>query len=685
MQIRQLSRRLVAVTVFLLVSIIVLSGIFLLPDRLAQHLLGRLSLETEIQISPVRVEYSLFSGELIVKDTDLYFDNGIQASADELRLRISPSQLWDERLAIDTLYLQNPYLNVDLDQIADVSTDIPPLQQPLMNFLRHLEFSKGGVYFHSDANSELQIAVELAFSEMLISRDSQSVLTISITGMPVQGEWQLLGEIAPGRNTLAGELDLKELPVKNLLDSLNIQSEEHWEQGLVSADQDITWSPQKGIELEGSVSIRNGLLGLSDHSRLRWENLDLTGVVFNQTGYSVARAEFTKADLLLDEQTFLTTPQQYPTVSSAEFSQSRLFRDFEHWSAKSPDATLTDLNGQFSWIEQALSLQATANRSGIPLSLESNINDDGAHLRMNVRGLDMAILPEAERLIAGYDLAGTRLYAAMQLSWQKGQVKSTGQLTLAEVKARQHGTPEIDLALIKSVMTDNKGSMSFVIPEQVLDNSTTINDAIVTQLRNAILETWTQVSQKPYEYLARLSGKEGTLEQPIEFATGRSELCPESMHTINHWINILNRRPGLALAFQGQASRAVDQAGLARHELEQDLMELYAAIHRKKPDKVTDIPVEIRLQLVEQMYLRINNRKLPDISEQDQQRRVRKAEQWLLSHWPVKQEVLLELARARAESLRESLEEGGLAAQRLQLEPVRIVNEPAKMQLELVY
>ena len=690
MLIRQLSRRLVVITVLLLVLITALSGALLLPDYLAQRLIDRLVSETDIQISPVRVEFSLFSGELIAKDMDLKFGPGVQASADELRLRIKLTQLWDERLAIETLYLQSPYISINLDQMdASSLQDSPKSQHILSNSVQQLEFGKGGLYLQGSASEQGHpLAVGLAYSGMQINSDGESNLDITINGLPTKGEWQFKGVFDTEQYELSGELDFRELPLGKILNSLNIHSVQRWEQGLVSASQDVTWSPKRGIALEGSASIGHGELKFSGSSRVRWEELDLTGVTLTPDSYAIARAQFENADILLDESTFLKLGQLFPSVFSVGFSNSRLFSNPESWQLKKTATELTALNGQLSRTGEALVLQATALVSySIPVSLESKIiPEEGTHLRANVRALALSELPEAARVIAGFDLSGTELYTALQLTWQEGKVKSKGQLTLAGTRIQvQKENPVIDLPLVKAAMTDNKGRMRFAVPEQTLDTKAGATDSIITQLQQAIAKSWEVVSREPYQYLGRLSGSKEVLQQPIDFVTGEAVLSPESGAIIKQWVHILNRRPGLQLGFQGLASRKGDRSPLAQHELEQDLIELYAAIHQKNSEKVSDIPADIRLQLIEQMYLRVNHLKLPEISEETREQRVQKAERWLLKNWPVKNEDFLHLAELRGEALRETLEEAGLAGNRLRLEPARVVDKQARSAFKLIY
>ena len=76
MQYQSKSYWFVSIAVGLCFFLALLSGFFLLPERLAQHFLHRLSLQSGVSIIPVQAHFSIVRGKLILRDTDLRMANG---------------------------------------------------------------------------------------------------------------------------------------------------------------------------------------------------------------------------------------------------------------------------------------------------------------------------------------------------------------------------------------------------------------------------------------------------------------------------------------------------------------------------------------------------------------------------------------------------------------------------------
>ena len=140
------------------------------------------------------------------------------------------------------------------------------------------------------------------------------------------------------------------------------------------------------------------------------------------------------------------------------------------------------------------------------------------------------------------------------------------------------------------------------------------------------------------------------------------------------------------MSFKGAASRELDSPVLAKTDLEADLLELYIAVSNKKANETTSIPLDVRLGLIEQMYLRVHQRKLPEIGVQSLEERAAVAEEWLLEHWPVQEDRLLHLAKERVETVRHQLQAAGVGQERLHVEPASIDDDgQADVRFKLLY
>lgn len=675
----------------LIVFLILLSGYLILPDKIAHRLVERLSDESGVEIIPVQARYSFLSGELVLEYSDLNLTQGVQVTADELRLHIKLSQLWSDQLTLNDLYLKNPYFNIDLDRIANgTAVGMTPLQKYLTENVNTFELGAGGLYFHSAGPSTSPpLAVKLVYRSMQIRADNNSELTFSIEGLLSSGAWSLQGALELESKTMTGALDLRNIPLESLMDMLPDNKMNEWEQATVSASQRVSWSPENGFSLEGSAGIHDGVWTTDDRYMARWQELDFYGLTVNSKGFSVVRALLNNADVLLDEQALSLLPSQLVAFEEIELKNVNVFTDPEAWKEGQPKGDLVDLNGQLTkWDVASRTLKATAYAYGlVPLALEARFDAEGqGQARLNIRGLDVGKQSKRTRKVAGYDLSGSQLNASLQLLWQKEARKAKGQVTFTHFVVNRDDDSALDwnVPLIKAAMMDNKGRIIVPILEQSLSGRSLFIE-LVTLFHESIQERFEYVSESPYDYLSNLSGGDELLVNTVEYVPGQSIFCQDSEDALNQWISVLNRRPALDLSFQGQASREIDRAYLAQVELDRDLLELYTVIKKKKQDDVTKIPTETRLKLVEQMYLRLHKRKLPDIGNETQKQRVTNAENWLLANWPVKSENLQALAEQRSENIKACMVDAGLSANRLHLEPAQTVDGQTQMQFRLLY
>lgn len=688
MQAQSQSRWFVSAIVGLLIILTLLSGYFLLPERLARHLLERLSEESGVEILPVRVDYSLLSGELVLKDSDLYLAPGLQVSADEVRLRIPLSQLRDSSLHVDRLSLQSPYINIDLDRLGREPGISPsPLQHYLSTSVSSFELGKGGLFLSRSGQGP--VATSLAYQSMHVNANNNGELTMTANGLSEKGDWSFIGMLELGAVQLNGELDIRNMPLEVILRAFPGTQLERLEQATVNASQSIVWNPERGVSLEGSLTLTDGKMVLADNQKLRWKELELFGFSYVQGEYSVVRGTLNRARIFMDQGALALLPAQLSALTELELNQVDVFSHSPELKESNENVVLKGLNGQLIKAgESSLALKGTAYaRSGVPVAIESSFDNQGqGQARLNLRKLDLDKAPETYRMVSGYNLAGSQINAVMQVFWKPDSRTTKGRLTFIEFRAapESHSAADWNVSLIRAAMTDNKGRIAVTVPEQALPDES-LSSALAGIMLDSIDNSFIRVTENPYGYLARLSGSQEPLTESLDYVPGRPVLCSESDNTVNQWINVLNRRPALDLSFQGRASRKTDWESLAQVELESDLLELYSALSRKELEEVTEIPLQKRLQLIEQMYLRIHNRRLPDIGEESQAKRAARAERWLLTNWPLKSESLVALAKQRAETLKNCMNAAGVASERLHIEPAQVVEGPAQMQFRLLY
>ena len=696
MQKQSQSRWFVGVIAGLLIFLTLLSIYFLLPGRLAHHFLERLSRESGVEVLPVRVDYSLFSGELLLTDADLYLAPGLQLSSDEVRVHIPLTQLGSlGALTLSSLYFENPFINVDLELLGSTGRAEPsPLREYLITAVESFRLGKGGLYL--SRRGAQPVATSLAYQSMRVLTDSDGDLRLNIDGLLEKGDWAFKGLFNLDSGELSGELDIRSVPLETIREIFPDNRFEHWEQVTVTASQSFFWSPGEGSRMEGSVVLTDGLMSFSDELKLRWNELELLGFSLSGEQTSVVKGSLNDADVLLSQQSMALLPEQVSLFSELELRRLNLFTQPAQWSDSSGKAELSNLNGQLGYnSESALTLKGTALAlKTLPITVDAVIHaQEQGNARISVKNIDLARMSKPGRTIAGYDLEGSKVSASLQLSWDAGGGgnQAKGRLTFKPLKVSPDSDSSSDwnLSLIRSAMTDNKGRIAVSFSERKLGDGPLVQ-ALMQRLKESVSNSFKRVTDEPYQYLTRLSGSDEPLLESIDYVSGRPLLCNESQQTVFQWTNVLNRRPALDLSFQGLASKQDDRAGLARAELNADLLELYSVFSKNKPDhlkpdSVARIPLQTRQQLVEQMYLRIHNRRLPEIGDESRQKRVAKAENWLVKNWPVKPENLQALAEERAETIKNCLTDAGVDSNRLHIEPAKVVDGQAQMQLKLLY
>ncbi|WP_354008704.1 hypothetical protein [Endozoicomonas lisbonensis] len=660
-----------------------------MPERLARHFLERLSQESGVEILPVRADYSLLSRELILKDSDLYLLPGLKISADEVRVRIPLSKLTSsDPLQLSSLYFQSPFVNVDLDLLGSSgAAESSSLQEYLATVVKYFELGKGGLFLSRSGAQPL--AASLAYQSMRIQTGDRGELRLTVDGLPEKGDWAFQGQFDLNTGELNGEFDVWSVPLATIQAAFPNSQFDHWEQVTVSGNQSFFWSPRQSVSMEGSLVLQQGVVSFSEDQKFRWDELELLGFSLSDGHVSVVKGSLNGADVLLSEQALALLPEQLKVFSELELRRLNLFTHPDQWQSSQGKPELGNLNGQLGHNgESGLTLKGTAYAlQTLPVAVDAELHADGhGKARFNLREVDLGSVSKQKRVVAGYDLADSTMNAVMQLFWGAGERHAKGRLTFTRFKARPDNDSAIDwnLSLIQAAMTDKKGRIIVPVAERKLSDEP-LPSALVNLLQDSVKVSLKRVTDEPFQYLGRVSGSQEPLVEAIDYVPGRALLCSESEQTVHQWTNVLNRRPALDLSFQGLASIKADKPGLARAELDADLLELYSTLLKKESESVAGIPLQTREQLIEQMYLRIHNRRLPEIGEETQQQRVVRAESWLVDHWPVKPESLQNLAEERAETIKNCLLEAGVDSSRLHIEPAQVVDEQARMHFKLLY
>ena len=668
MQIRQWRRlSIVLPTVLLLLSVSVAGYVFL-PGLMASRLINLVARESSIAITPEQAHYSLFTGELVVQGAEVTVSEAMTIRSEEVRLAAGFSSIWQEQLYLSEIQFRNSEINIDLDQAGESAA----LQSHAQLLASHpvLVFDEGylAVRGRDLWASEL---LETAFDQIRLEVFDTDALRIGAQGISDEAVWTLNGDLDTEALQFAGQLLVEEVPLESTAGILLQECASCSFQGSVNSDLILTWSRSSGLELSGDLSIGQGSGEIPGGAALNWESLAVSGFS-SQRGYGKARSlTFNHLNVRLPgdklQAVFSSLQEQSAVQQSIELKDSRLI-----FSLADRKSYLSSVSGRLLPGKQhTLNFDLHGkwcDKSSV--SVTGTASEKETAFQVSAGPVDMALLSEDERVIAGYDLAGTRFHLGM-----KGRLNSTGIAGNGKLVIDQlHNTPlnndvALDLNFLAALMTGVEGKISTPF---VLDK--TPFEQLPIAVAKDIEKYWSSVVGNPQAYLSSAVAGNQKLATELVADPGKEQLTSASVSALKTLSQVLSARPELRLSIQGGVSQPRDWPVLARAELESDLRELYSAMSRDRVanNKPRIIPEEVRERLVEQMYLRTQKRKQPEIGPKSAQQRVEVAEQWLLENWPVKPEPLIKLAQDRAKVTRDVLLNDGVNASRLRLEPVVI-------------
>lgn len=677
MQTQQSANRFVFIVIVALLLLSFIAASFFVPDKVADKLLNRIKAESGIDIIPYQVDYSLITGDLVLLDTDLRLSPGIMLSADEVRFSASFSSLWQDKVELNKISLQKPYINIDISKAGQ-----KPLDTRVENFIQEVGrfvFKGGGLHIEDKQQiTGLAQPLAVAYDEITLEATDQRIIKVEIEG---RKDWHFNGRIDLQAPNLTGELDISQVSLSKALESLTLNCASCYGRGSVKADLGVEWTRQSGIELEGTATISEGGFSSDSGVELKWKSLQLEGISLKKNRLSVQNMTLDKADAYLKKAFGSDLNQPWGqdsgiSVKTVDLSQSNIYlgTDEDRAFLSKTDARL-DYESREQFAYQLTGLW----REQIPVTVNGRnhrAQSDQSFMNLSARNVDLSLLLPEERNVLGYDLSGSRAHLSLE---SKGCVRAKGQLVITELEAQGDGEG-VSLSNVKALLTNAQGQIRMPL------NVDWQKPSLVMEVNQSIAQQWTNVYENPLKYLSKIADADLSASRFMTMPAASSQLSKASSGSLDALAKVLKLRPHLALSLHVNVSRQRDWPEMAKHELEASLNQLYSAINKTKKGEVQAIPADVRGQLIEQMYLQTQNRKLPEVGEETPEQRIKQAEQWLLKNWPANGEKLEKLMDDRVAAVRKALLEAGVPEDRITGIRGSVVDKAqAPVSLQLVY
>ena len=600
-------------------SLIIFTGLLTVGGIWTNNWLGQVServitsvnQQTGLRLADGQITFDLQERRLYVRDIDIE-QPGIEISAQRASV------------VLDYLNWWSPWLGDDFQSLSDIkledaSITIDPQQLSVPEAFHSATIERGTLVIKG-------ISQSVPFDQLrLLESEGVQIHIDSVES------WQFSGTYQQG--LLSGELAVRKVPLSMVLASDQLV-------GDLSGQFSLSWHLADGLSISGDARGAKGQLLLPEAS-VSWQQWQLHNMRFDsrEPANSFAELSISGADLKLAAPAKIVhaTDQLLPfTRTSLTINDSRL--EFGSWEFSHLDGTFIREPVNDSW---QYKLAARLRDVGaVQLSGQLGTNND-LLLQLNNARIAGPIADYGQS--AGYRLQGARFNLRYDSRKRQGQIdflhwpKSAAPLAalLTGPKNRAHVE-----------FTVKAGETTAPLP---------------LQIDRAIGQRLASIAQTPLDYLNTVTGTR--LKLTLRHEAGQAALTPAAEQNLHQLKQIMAQRPALTAAIEVGVSRARDRPELTRHGLEVALLELYQAMGGEEEAP----PADVRGQLLEQMHLATQQKKIPEVGELTPEERVRRAEQWLLANWPVPADQLEMLQQARCELLKQTLTRIGLDAKRIEL------------------
>ena len=649
----QTSRR--GLPVFFLFLIVLLPALgWYSYSNLTDNVINTLRKTTSLNFENDDGHFDLFSKRLTLQDVSLS-QPGMEVSARSVDVRLKYSSwldIWLSRapVSIGDVSVQDARIKITSAQVT--SLKLKPEQT--------ITIDRGTLVING-------LDKPVIFSEIILFPVLDEGFNLKARGVGEQ-PWLFDGQLTTKDLFLIGQLELSERPLSLLIhDSADVY-------GTYNASLSVEFS-QQGVSFEGGVEGGEGLYELNG-STLSWKHWQL-----NDFRYVLAEEEKPEVELTLSgidlalSSVDVGKPYLFPIEVLNQFPVTPTIINAPDGSFRINDSSWLLRNVFLSTQEGSgtdLSYRLNADlQSGGQMSflgvLAEGDSDHSHHYQLQLNNIVLDESWSAYRVVDGYDLKGS------YLSLVYDSIDQAGTLTVEKWQYQAvSDVHQLSMDYLKHLLTNKQGVS--VTPFS-LSPSVTANQ-FAGSVQQAVFKEWEKIAAKPLQYLALVIDDQ--LSSTMTYYAGKHLLTDEGLENLNKIKALLAVRPNLKLLVSVSVSEQHDWNVLAQKELNQSLTQLYKAL---EPEQNEPVPVELRGQLVEQIYLNTQKQKIPEVGEKNVQDRQNSAERWLLDHWPKNPVLLTELQQLRIQQMRRQLSSMGFTDRQYEVKAARTGQPEAVVQL----
>lgn len=435
-----------------------------------------------------------------------------------------------------------------------------------------------------------------------VSNQSGSAMPLQLQGSPEQGGHiamdgilQLLPEVS-----LEGRVKVTKLPLQIGQPYVQQFSRLQLDSGTIDSDIELKFSSIDQLEVAGSVSVPEFEISHQQNSSklLSWHALEIDRFEYAQGNNKLNLSELAFDQLygifILDENNTsnisgLLIEQQGSNSESATSSPMQLViggvivndssMDFSDLSLPLPFATyIANLDGNISTIDTSSDVPANINLEGqvdefglARINGSINVFDPLKHTDINLkfRNLLMSSLSPYTVDFAGREIDQGKLDVELGYAIDQGILKGTNDLVLSDLKLGRKvdhpGAASLPLSLAVSLLKDANGVIKVDLPVEgdINDPEFQIGGVIWSAVSGFI----GKIVSAPFRFLGNLIGADSEELGQFEFLPGRSDLTPPEIEKVGKLELALQQRPELSIEIAGVVDRKLDSIALKKIKL----------------------------------------------------------------------------------------------------------------------
>ncbi|MES2068929.1 MAG: DUF748 domain-containing protein [Pseudomonadota bacterium] len=344
-------------------------------------------------------------------------------------------------------------------------------------------------------------------------------------------------------------------------------------------------------------------------------------------------------------------------------------------ASDNPQAAAIDLSGKID-NDAPLLISGTLNPLAKPLFLD---------IKGSANGIELTRLTPYAAKYAGYAIEKGKLSMQVAYHVENQNLQAVNdvridQLTFGE-RIEGPDATKLPVMLAVALLRDNNGQISVNLPVSgsLSDPQFSVGGLIFKVFVNLI----TKAVTAPFSLLASAFGGGGEELSYIEFKPGQNTLAADTMGKLDSLAKALKNRSGLKLDIIGRVDPASDTEGLRRESLLKKMKALKLKDLRRAgtPGNAEEVSLDDadRKKYIEEVYSAEKFTKPRNVIGIAKTLPTEEAERLILSNTAVTPEALRALAQARADTVREYLEQKGeVSKDRLFLIAPRLTAEGIK-------